>query len=63
MELAQQLGVLNEANKEAEEDLVMDFTSAGERLFIKPHGAGKQKTYHTAPWLATAAGQMCGQKY
>ena len=42
LELAQQLDVLKEASQDAEEDLVTDFTFAGERLFIKPHGAGKQ---------------------
>src|SRR4029079_4407088 len=42
LELAQQLDVLKEASQEAEEDLVTDFTFAGERLFVKPHGAGKQ---------------------
>ena len=42
LELAQQLEVLKEASQEAEEDLVTDFTFASERLFIKPHGAGKQ---------------------
>ena len=42
VELAQQLDVLKEASQDAEEDLVTDFTFAGERLFIKPHGAGKQ---------------------
>jgi hypothetical protein len=42
LELAQQLDVLKEASQDAEEDLVTDFTYAGERLFIKPHGAGKQ---------------------
>jgi hypothetical protein len=42
LELAQQLDVLKEASQEAEDDLVTDFTFAGERLFIKPHGAGKQ---------------------
>jgi integrase len=33
---------LKEASQDAEEDLVTNFTFAGERLFIKPHGAGKQ---------------------
>ncbi len=42
LELAQQLDVLKEASQDAEEDVVTDFTFAGERLFIKPHGAGKQ---------------------
>jgi hypothetical protein len=42
LELAQQLDVLKEASQDAEEDLVTDFTFANERLFIKPHGAGKQ---------------------
>ena len=42
LELAQQLDVLKEASQDAEEDLVTDYTFAGERLFIKPHGAGKQ---------------------
>jgi hypothetical protein len=42
VELAQQLDVLKEASKDAEEDLVTDYTFAGERLFIKPHGARKQ---------------------
>jgi hypothetical protein len=42
LELAQQLGVLTEASQDAEEDLVTDYTFAGERLFIKPHCAGKQ---------------------
>jgi hypothetical protein len=42
LELAQQLDVLKEASQEIEEDLVTDYTFAGERLFIKPHGAGKQ---------------------
>jgi hypothetical protein len=42
LDLAQQLDVLKEASQDAEEDLVTDFTFAGERLFIKPHGAGKQ---------------------
>jgi hypothetical protein len=42
LELAQQLDVLKEASQDAEEDIVTDFTFAGERLFIKPHGAGKQ---------------------
>jgi hypothetical protein len=42
LELAQQLDVLKEAGQDAEEDLVTDYTFAGERLFIKPHGAGKQ---------------------
>ena len=42
LELAQQLDVLKEASQGAEEDLVTDYTFAGERLFIKPHGAGKQ---------------------
>jgi hypothetical protein len=34
LELAQQLDVLKEASQGAEEDLVTDFTFAGERLFI-----------------------------
>jgi hypothetical protein len=42
LELAQQLDLLKEASQDAEEDLVTDYTFAGERLFIKPHGAGKQ---------------------
>jgi hypothetical protein len=42
LELAQQLDFLKEASQEAEEDMVSDYTFAGERLFIKPHGAGKQ---------------------
>jgi hypothetical protein len=42
LELAQQLDVLKEASQDAEEDVVTDYTFAGERLFIKPHGAGKQ---------------------
>jgi hypothetical protein len=42
LELAQQLDVLKEASQEAEEDVVTDYTFAGERLFIRPHGAGKQ---------------------
>src|SRR5260370_32689953 len=42
LELAQQLDVLKEASQDADEDLVTDFAYAGERLFIKPHGAGKQ---------------------
>jgi hypothetical protein len=42
LDLAQQLDVLKEASQDAEEDLVTDYTFAGERLFIKPHGAGKQ---------------------
>jgi hypothetical protein len=42
LELAQQLDILKEASQDAEEDLVTDYTFAGERLFIKPHGAGKQ---------------------
>jgi hypothetical protein len=42
LELAQQLDVLKVASQDAEEDLVTDYTFAGERLFIKPHGAGKQ---------------------
>jgi hypothetical protein len=42
LELARQLEVLKEASQDAEEDLVTVFTLAGERLFIKPHGAGKQ---------------------
>jgi hypothetical protein len=42
LELAQQLDVLKEASQDAEEDFVTDFVFAGERLFIKPHGAGKQ---------------------
>jgi hypothetical protein len=42
LELAQQLNVLKEASQEAEEDLVTDYAFAGERLFIKPHGAEKQ---------------------
>jgi hypothetical protein len=42
LELAQQLDVLKEASQYAEEDLSTDYTFAGERLFIKPHGAGKQ---------------------
>jgi hypothetical protein len=42
LDLAQQLDVLKEASQDAEEDLVTDFTFAGQRLFIKPHGAGKQ---------------------
>jgi hypothetical protein len=42
LELAQRLEVLKEASQDAEEDVVTDFTFAGERLFIKPHGAGKQ---------------------
>jgi hypothetical protein len=42
VELAQQLDVLKEASQDAEEDIVTDYTCAGERLFIKPHGAGKQ---------------------
>jgi hypothetical protein len=41
-ELAQQLDVHKEASEEAEEDIVTDYTFAGERLYIKPHGAGKQ---------------------
>jgi hypothetical protein len=42
LEFAQQLDVLKEASQDAEEDLVTEHTFAGERLFIKPHGAGKQ---------------------
>src|SRR5262245_42497857 len=42
LELAQQLDVLKEASQDAEEDIVTDFAFGGERLFIKPHGAGKQ---------------------
>ena len=42
LELAQHLDILKEASQEAEEDLVTDFAFAGERLFIKPHGAGRQ---------------------
>jgi hypothetical protein len=42
LELAQQLDVLKETSQEAEEDLITDYAFAGERLFIKPHGAGKQ---------------------
>jgi hypothetical protein len=42
LELAQQLDVLKEASQDAEGDLATDYTFAGERLFIKPHGAGKQ---------------------
>ena len=42
LELAQQLDVLKEASQDAEEDLVTDLAFAGERLFIKPHEAGKQ---------------------
>jgi len=41
-ELAQQLDVLKEASQEAEEGIFTNYTFAGERLFIKPHGAGKQ---------------------
>jgi hypothetical protein len=36
------LDLLKEASQDTEEDIVTDFTFAGERLFIKPHGAGKQ---------------------
>jgi hypothetical protein len=42
LEVAQLLDVLKEARQDAEEDLVTDYTFAGERFFIKPHGAGKQ---------------------
>jgi hypothetical protein len=42
LELAQQLDVLKESSQDAEEDLVTNYTFAGERLYIKPHGAGKQ---------------------
>jgi hypothetical protein len=42
LELAQQLDLLKDASHDAEEDLITAFTFAGERLFIKPHGAGKQ---------------------
>jgi hypothetical protein len=42
LELAQQLDTLKEASQDAEEDLVTGYTFASERLFIKPHGAGKQ---------------------
>jgi hypothetical protein len=41
-DLARQLDALKEASQETEEDIVTDYTFAGERLFIKPHGAGKQ---------------------
>jgi hypothetical protein len=42
LEMAQQLDILKEASQDTEEDIVTGFTFAGERLFIKPHGAGKQ---------------------
>jgi hypothetical protein len=41
-DLAAQLDVLKEACQEAEEDIPTAFTFAGETLFIKPHGAGRQ---------------------
>jgi hypothetical protein len=42
LELAQHLDVRKEARQEAEEEVVAPFSFAGEHLFIKPHGAGKQ---------------------
>jgi hypothetical protein len=49
LELAQRLDVLKEASQEAEEDIVTPHAFAGEQLFIKPHGAGKQWLRHTLP--------------
>jgi hypothetical protein len=42
LELAHQLDMLKEASQDADEDLVTDFMFTNGRLFIKPHGAGKQ---------------------
>ena len=41
-ELAAQLDQLKQASQEIEDDLLTPFTFAGERLFIKPHGSGRQ---------------------
>jgi hypothetical protein len=63
LELAQQLDVLKEASQDAEEDLVTDFTFAGERLFIKPHGAGKQSRWILhSPSLHLDVGLYSGPK-
>ena len=42
LELAQQLDALKEASQDAEEYLVTDYVFAGERLYIKPHGAPRK---------------------
>src|SRR5258708_37616622 len=42
LELAEELDRLKEASQEADEDVVTPWTFAGETLFIKAHGSGRQ---------------------